>query len=322
MDGDVALGVDAGQVAGLVPAVRGEVLVVLVQDAIIVVDGVGATGEQLATLSGGERGAAAVYDAQLIVGGDRGALGGQDLFQWVILLGGADKSFGSAENLDEHVAEHLHGPFRIRHREHGAAYINLPQGAQVRFRQQLPRLHEQVEQRWNQDEGVDLLRTDEVEHIQGGGVTGNDRFAAVEQDTQDAWVSQGEVMPQGEGGEQGGLVAPMVFVCRLHTAVVVVPVGAGDELWDASGAAGQEQDGDAFVRRLGFYHRFRCHIGHLFHTGKVLDAVVGQVEPAVDLALDAGQLPNPVIGEHEDGHDLLQHQRQEHLDEGDAVGHL
>lgn len=236
---------------------------------------------------------AAVYNAQLIVGRDRGALGGQDLFQGIILLGGADKSFGGAEDLDEHVAEQLHGAFRVRHREHGAAYINLPQGAQVRFRQQFPRLHEQVEQRWNQDEGVDLLRTDEGEHIQGRGVAGNDRFAAVEEDAQDTRVRQGEVMPQGEGGEQGGLVAPMVFVCRLHTAVVVVPVGAGDELWDASGAAGQEQDGDAFVRRLGFYHRFRCHIGHLFHTGEVLDAVVGQVEPAVDLALDAGQLPNP-----------------------------
>ena len=99
-------------------------------------------------------------------------------------------------------------------------------------------------------------------------------------------------------------------------------MGAGDELGDAGGAAGQEQDGDAFVRRLGFYHRFRCHIGHLLHTGEVLDAVVSQVEPAVDFALDAGQLPNPVVGEHEDGHDLLQHQRQEHLDEGDAVGHL
>ena len=129
-------------------------------------------------------------------------------------------------------------------------------------------------------------------------------------------------MPQGERGEQGGLVAPMVFVRRLHTAIVVVPVGAGDELGDAGGAAGQEQDGDAFVRRLGFHHRFRRHVGHLFHAGEVLDAGVGQVEPAVDLALDAAQLPDAVVGEHEDGHDLLQHQRQEHLDEGDAVGHL
>ena len=54
----------------------------------------------------------------------------------------------------------------------------------------------------------------------------------------------------------------------------------------------------------------------------MLDTVIGQVEPAVNLALDAGQLPNPVVGQHEDGHNLLQHQRQEHLDEGDAVGHL
>ena len=54
----------------------------------------------------------------------------------------------------------------------------------------------------------------------------------------------------------------------------------------------------------------------------MLDAVISQVEPAVDFALDASQLPNPVVGQHEDGHDLLQHQRQEHLDEGDAVGHL
>ena len=213
--------------------------------------------------------------------------------------------------MDEHVAEQLYRPFRVRHREHGAAYINLPQGAQVRFRQQFPRLHEQVEQRWNQDEGVDLLRTDEGEHIQGGGVTGDDRFAAMEQDTQDAWVSQGEVMPQGEGGEQSGLVTPMVFVCRLHTAVVVVPMGTGDELGDAGGAAGQEQDGDAGIGRLGFHHRFRRHIGHLLHAVKVLDAVIGQVEPAVDFALDAGQLPNPVVGQHEDGHDLLQHQRQD-----------
>ena len=322
MDGDVALGVHAGQVAGLVPAIGGEVLVILVQDAVIVVDGVGTPGEQLAPLSGGERGAVAVYDAQLVVGGDGGALGGQDLVQRVVLLGGADESFGGAEDLDEHVAEQLYGAFRIRHREHGAAYINLPQGAQIRLGQQLPRLHEQVQESRDENQGVDLLRADEGEHIQRGSIAGDDRFAAVEEDAQDAGMGQGEVMPQGERGEQSGLVAPMVFARRLHTAVVVVPMGARDELGDAGGAAGQEQDGDAFVRRLGFHHRFRRHVGHLLHAGEVLDAGVGQVEPAVDLALDAAQLPDAVVGEHEDGHDLLQHQRQEHLDEGDAVGHL
>ncbi|EYT83418.1 hypothetical protein CF54_07490, partial [Streptomyces sp. Tu 6176] len=345
-DDEVAAAGEPDEVAGAVEAVRGEGARVVLGGPPVAADGVGAAGEQVSGLAGGDVAVGVVHDADLVVRADGPALGGDDGLLVVVQPGVVDQSFGHAEDLLQGAAEGGPDAAGGGLAELGAAHQQHPQAAEV-VRGRGRRLGPHQGERRDEPGVGDAFAFDQRERGVRVGARAEHDPAARGQGAERTGRAEREVVRGGQGDEVDALLVDGADLVGGAHRVQVVVVGARDEFGYAGAAAGELEEGEVAGRGLVVRDGFAGHPGQRGVLSGVADdehvpqgrgvgadpggqvaVVVALVDVGDDVGdglaehAEVGDLGVAVGGQREDGQGADPEEREEHLEELGDVGQL
>ena len=237
-------------VAGMVKSIRIKGLRVMIRAAIIAPEGIGTACRQRAGTAVGDGAAVLIQHPDFVIGADRTALGGKNGLGAVLKPGIVHQPLGHAKDLLQAAAQQFGDAARGRFGKAGAADQHLVQRRQLGAAGGvlLNRAQPQGDGGRDQRRHGHTFARDQVETGLRLGAGRHDDGAAGMEHTQRPGRTEREVMPRRQRAQKPRLRGHGADLGAGTDRVIVIVMGARDQLGRAGAAARKLEEGDLIGR--------------------------------------------------------------------------